>query len=124
MSHNHQCHGGSCSHGHHHHHNHDSCNCSHECSETCCCCQGKCCGQHSVVQKDFAHQLLDIADEAWMELLKEKIKDQILKTNGAQLDKLAKLVSSSNSERWKYKIAGNAASNHYREKFSEYFNKE
>lgn len=122
MSHNHNCHGDSCSSHHGHHHHHHPCECSHECSNSCCDDHHQSC--HHVVQKDFAHQLLEIADEAWMEILKEKIKDQILKTNGPQLEKLAKLVSSSNNERWKYKIAGNAASNHYREKFAEYFNKE
>jgi len=59
-----------------------------------------------------------------MEILKEKIKGKILESSGAHLDQLAKLVSDSNKERWKHKIAGNAVANDYREKFSEFFNHE
>jgi hypothetical protein len=121
MSHNHcqgHCHGhdhhGGCSHG--------SCSAHGESCEghhhECC---GECGHHHPVVEKDFAHQLLEMADEAWMEILKDKIKSKILESSGAHLDQLAKLVSDSNKERWKHKIAGNAVANDYRDKFSEFF---
>jgi hypothetical protein len=66
---------------------------------------------------------LEIADEAWMEILKDKIKEQILSSSGAHLDELAKIVSESNRDRWKHKIATNAVVNEYREKFSSFFDK-
>lgn len=112
MSHNHcSCSSRSCSHGSAHG---ESCGAHHECCGSC--------NHHSVGEKDFAHQLLEMADEAWMEILKEKIKDKILESSGAQLDQLAKLVSDSNKERWKHKIAGNAVASDYRDKFSQFFN--
>lgn len=93
MSHDH-CHEGSCSvTGHHHHHHGECCHGSHD---TCC---------HHHEHEDFAHELLDLADEAWMEVLKEKIKDQIRENNGKHLDALAKLVAESNNVRWKNKLS-------------------
>lgn len=97
-----------CSHHHHHHHD-DGCCSSHES-----------CGDSD---EDFAHDLLEVADAAWMELLKFKIKEHIEATSGAHLNKLAKLVSEANSERWKFKLAGKKLSSDYREKLCEYFSK-
>lgn len=81
-----------CNHGHghhHHHHDHDEC-CEHEC--------------HSHHHEKYSDELLALADEAWMEILKDKIKEQILKRSGKNLDEMAKLVSDANHERWKHKI--------------------
>jgi len=39
-----------------------------------------------------------------MELLKDKIKEQILSTTGKNLEQLAKIVSDANHARWKYKM--------------------
>lgn len=92
MSHDHHKENDSCCS--HHHHDHSCCHESHEPS---------CCSDHSH-QEDFPHQLLQVADEAWMEVLKEKIKAEILHHNGAQLDALAKLVSETNNHRWSGKL--------------------
>lgn len=91
------------SHCHEHDHNHHcgcSCSCcrSHQHEEQSCC-EGK--DGH----EDFASHLLSLADEAWMELLKDKIKENILSSSGAQLDQLAKTVAESNGARWKNKLA-------------------
>jgi len=87
MSHHHCC-----NHDHHHsccnHHSHEQ-----ECHET---------SHHE--HGDFPHQLLEMADEAWMEVLKEKIKEQIKATSGAKLDKLAKIVAEANNDRWEQKL--------------------
>lgn len=91
-------HEGSCNH-HHHHHAHD---------------------HHG----DFARELLEMADEAWMEVLKEKIKDHIRTTNGAHLDQLAKLVSESNHERWKHKMNVQKDVHSYQDKLSAFFNRD
>ena len=55
--------------------------------------------------EDFAHQLLELADEAWMEILKEKIKENIRQKGGEQLTQLANLVSERNHKRWNHKLA-------------------
>ena len=74
------------------------CNCGYGCG----CGSQKCsCGCH---QGKYSDQLLHLADEAWMEVLKEKIKDEIRQNNGDQINQLAKLVSSANHARWKDKM--------------------
>ena len=84
------------SHEHDHCHDHqDSC-CSHDHHQHSCC--------HEHHHEDFAHQLLQLADEAWMEVLKEKIKEEVRQHNGPHLDALAKLVAETNNNRWKNKL--------------------
>jgi len=50
-----------------------------------------------------SHKLLEIADMAWVEVLKEKIKEHI-KANDPKMDELAKIVSEANHKRWKHKM--------------------
>ncbi len=97
-----------------HHHCHDaSCQIhGHESggpgSGSCpsCGCHSSCsCGCHSQGKDscaDFPAKFLELADCAWMEALKEKIKDQVLK-NDNKLDELAKIIGEANRERWKHK---------------------
>lgn len=121
---------------HHCHHDHenqkDSC-CSqgseskHSCSDSCCCCCchdscGTSCHHHH--DKDFSHELLELADEAWMEILKDKIKQQIISSSGKNLDKLAKLVSDANQKRWQNKLGVNKVVSDFKEKIAEHFGKE
>ncbi len=95
-----------------HEHHHGSCSegsCSqHQHSHVCdCCgmhhCECECHALHHHHQK-YADQLIAIADEAWMEILKEKIKDQIRKTSAEHLDAMAKIVADANHLRWKHKM--------------------
>lgn len=114
---NHHCHTSEChASGHHHHHSCGCCQSGHETS--CSCCQKKCsCHDHN----EFAKQLIQMADAAWMEVLQDKIKKEIEKTNGSHLDQLAKLVAESNHERWKNKMAQKDAGDNYEDKISEFF---
>lgn len=92
------CNHGSCSgHEHSHHHGDEECSscCGHHHEHESCC--------HSH-HKKYSDNLLALADEAWMELLKDKIKADILSTSGKQLEQLAKIVSEANHARWKYKM--------------------
>lgn len=111
--------------GHHHHQQQCQCAC---CSHERECHQDECChheacehGGHGA--EDFAHELLEMADEAWMEVLRDKIKAQIISTSGAHLDKLAKIVAQSNKERWEHKMAKHQVLCSYRDKLAEYFHK-
>lgn len=109
--------------GHHHHcdlHAHDHC-CeeSHHHHDCGCCCHNGASMENA--HPDFAHELLELADAAWMELLKDKIKEQIKSSNGAQLDKLAKLVNHANKERWDHKMAKKSVCDSFREKLHEHF---
>lgn len=108
-------------HHHHHHHHHDSCCSEVECHE---CCDDVCEAHehhHHHEEGSFAHELLEMADEAWMEVLKEKIKEHIVKAHGKNLDKLAQLVSESNAERWKSKLALQKNHGEYLEKIAHFF---
>jgi hypothetical protein len=93
----HECHHGSCSHKTHSH----SASCCHgsEGSEYVCCD----CGCHHKSHK-HSDELLALADEAWMELLKEKIKEEINKYSSQHIEEIASLVAKSNHARWKCKM--------------------
>ena len=47
---------------------------------------------------------LEVANDAWIEVLKDKIKEHILSTQGGKITELAKIISESNSKRWKNKM--------------------
>jgi hypothetical protein len=109
-------------------HNHHHCDtCSHEASECSCCCHDHTCStehdhhHHHHHHEDFSTQLLSIADEAWMEILKEKIKDQIRSSNGKHLDDLAKMVAEYNETRWKNKMSAQHTIGDFRNKVSSFF---
>lgn len=124
MSQHKDCHSGSCGIS-KSEHSHDSCCKSHE---TCCCRHGEyeetkccCCGSyHHAHEGDFAKELLKLADEAWMEVLKEKIKDQI-RSKDKQLDQLAKIVAESNKTRWKDKIATKKVCDDFHDQIKDFF---
>lgn len=106
------------------HHHSDSCCSGGKCS--CPCHQGQsCCGHdhahHHEDECGFSKKLIELADEAWMCLLKEKIKAQIASTSGANLDKLAKIVSDANHARWKSKLAGKTEKENFEDQISEFF---
>ena len=102
--------------GHHHHCNsscsNDSCSsgssssgscCSENQSSKCSCC-GSCQCHGCQGKGKYADELLHLADEAWMELLKEKIKEEIRLNGGEQITNLARIVSTANHTRWKEKM--------------------
>lgn len=117
MSHHHK-HGGC--------HDHDSC-----CSDDKCCDDPSCsCHHHhnhhhhkddECCHEDFAQHLLHVADCAWMELLKEKIKQQIATTCGDQLDQIAKVVAESNQSRWNHKTSLIKIQHEYKDKLQDIF---
>lgn len=108
--HEHEC-CGLCHDGHHQHH-HGECS-SHE----------SCCGGiHGDKEHNFAHELIQLADIAWMELLKEKIKANIAKSSGSHLDELAKVVAETNHIRWQNKMAKQKNIDNFGEKLHSIFN--
>lgn len=109
---------------HHHHccHGEGECCCHHDHHHDSCCHESSCCESDEHPQ-DFAGELLELADAAWMELLKDKIKEQIEASSGKHLDQLAKLVTSSNKVRWENKMASKRVSSEFREKLCDYFHK-
>lgn len=108
----------------HHHkhgecHEHDSC-----CSEEKCHDESSCCSHHKddeCCHEDFSKHLLHVADCAWMDLLKEKIKSEIASSCGEQLDQIAKIVAESNGSRWQHKMSLMKTQNDYKEKLKNIF---
>lgn len=99
------CHSDHHHHGHHHHHHHDE--------ETCCCpCHEEVC--HEEEESCTAESLFAIADCAWAEVLKEKIKDHI-RAHDKKIDELAKLVAEANHKRWKHKMQKDICCSEYDE---------
>ena len=66
-------------------------------------------------------QLLGLADDAWHELLKEKIKASIEESCGEKLDELAGLVREANSFRWQHKIQGKVKCDEYQSNVRAFF---
>lgn len=65
---------------------------------------------HGKEQECNMHEkLLCLADEAWKEVLKEKIKQEIEKSSGAKLSSLAKVVAEANGRKWAFMIQGKKA---------------
>ncbi len=103
------------SHDHEHRHHHHSC-----ADEFESCCEDDC---YEDCDSDFAEEMLELADDAWLCLLKDKVKEQILATSGKQLDELAKLISEANCARWKSKMAEEAAVDGFRDELRSFFGK-
>ena len=105
MSYNQSCSKGACEcschemHDHHHHHD------AHE-------------------HQDYADELLELADDAWMEVLMDKIKEEILAHSGEHLTQLAKLVTATNHERWKDKLAEKYNKENFREELRQLMHKQ
>lgn len=105
----------------------------HQCGPECKCpCHKNSCSSDdtcSVAHHDhhdhgsFSNQLFELADEAWMELLKEKIKEQIKASSKEQMDNLAKIVSDANHARWQGKTAGYRNQEEFHDKLRAFFHK-
>lgn len=100
-------------------------------SKSSCGCQKSQCGQQSCSSGscgsgsgkcDFPKKFLELADQAWMEVLKEKIKERIL-SNAPQMDELAGLISEANHERWQKKMENEQCCGCYEERLREFFKK-
>lgn len=96
------------------------------------CAQEKCpCSCHS--QHEECHQgkhdheenkasyFLELADEAWEEVLKDKIKEYILKTQSDHMDKLAKIVAEGNNQRWKNRMEKKQGYKDFMEELCKFF---
>lgn len=115
------CSNGCCSTGSSHHHGSrcsescegKGCGCScKECKANNCCCENSC-------KCSFCKKLVCLADEAWLEVVKDKLKEEIKKADGAHIDKLVQLVSSFNRERWKAKMSEKAATEEFEDKMRD-----
>ena len=93
------------------HSNHEPCHVCHEKEGVC----------EEEGHEDFASCLLEAADCAWMEVLKEKIKEQIIATQGDRMKELAKILAEENGQRWKCKMEAKKACLGFKEKLCRFF---
>ena len=70
---------------------------------------------------NMPEKLLKLADEAWFELLKEKIKGRIQQTCDEKMNKLAELVADTNQQRWIHMIQGKMKCEEYKESIKDLF---
>lgn len=96
-----------------------------ECSNPNCCC---CCNEQEEeschnddLYDDKTDWLIEVADLAWMEVLKDKIKEHILSTQNEHMTQLAKIVSEGNHERWKHKMANQKAADDFKENICNFY---
>lgn len=75
-----------------------------------------CCNMHE--------EMLALADEAWMELMKEKMKAEIDRVSGAHMEKVAKLVTETNFAKWSDLIKGKAKCNEYKDNLKKLMTEE
>jgi hypothetical protein len=105
-----------------------SCSCHHSHCPYChkaadCGCHhghGKTCGCKHCEHHRYAERFLELADQAWMELLKEKIKEQI-QSQSQNMDELARLIAEANREHWHKKMEDKQCCGSYEENLKNFF---
>lgn len=104
-----------------------SCKCGCQLSKDECCSSGSCCDTKACCGEDkhkgccdHAKKLLCLADQAWMEVLKEKMKQHIMQ-NDTKIDEIARVVSEANHERWQQKMAKHENCAKYEDKLKSLF---
>lgn len=80
-----------------------------------------CCHSEHHHHEHFSHELIEMADEAWMEVLYEKIKEKIRATNGQHLEQLASIVAEANQARWRHKLAKQTDIQDFEQKVTDFF---
>jgi hypothetical protein len=96
-----------------------------ECDQEKCCCpchnemEESCCQKNG--QEDFTSYLLEAADCAWMEVLKDKIKEYILSTQNDHMTELAKIIAEANNQRWKNKMEKKQGNMNLQEQLCHFF---
>ena len=99
------------------------CGCSHSAGGSCSCgCASQKMGSCGTQSKNesCASKFLELADQAWMEVLKEKIKEQI-KSSSKNMDELARMIAEANHERWKKKMDAKNCCGCFEEKLKKFF---
>ena len=85
-----------------------------------CCSTEKCkCNCHCPMPE----KLLCLADQAWMELVKEKIKAEIDANCGEDLKKLAGIVAKANRDKWHAMVAGKQRCEEFNNDVKTFFTK-
>ena len=99
--------------------------CKENCEEKCCSAEGKSCccsekgcdcgGEHS----EHATMIMQLANEAWTELLKEKMKSAFEKALGDKLNKVAQVGVEASTGYWQNKMKVGIACAEFEEKLKK-----
>ncbi len=87
---------------------HCGCGCDHE-------------QDHHSGECECMEKFLDIADKAWAEALKDKIKEKILAKKEDHLNKLAEIIAEANGAKWKHKIAAKVKVGEFKDDIKKLF---
>jgi hypothetical protein len=87
---------------------------------SCQCHQCNCCGTHDK-HTNFEEYFFEVADAAWEEVLKDKIKEYISSTQDDRMTELAKIVAEGNNQRWKSKMEKKRCCSDFRDKLHSFF---
>ena len=96
--------------------------CSHQ--EKCSC---PCHAKHEEAchsedrHEDMSGWFLEVADCAWKEVLKDKIKEYIVATQNDRMKELAQIIAEGNNHRWKNKMEKKQGCKEFQEKLCDYF---
>ncbi|KTD33177.1 hypothetical protein Lnau_2825 [Legionella nautarum] len=89
-----------------------------QCSCPCHLSQEEC---HHHGEHDHGNYFLELADEAWQEVLIEKIKEYILEKQNDQMVKLAKIIAEGNHQRWKNRMEKKQHNRDFMEEIRKFF---
>lgn len=92
-----------------------------ECSKNDCCPTEEEACRVAENEEDMSSFLIEVADCAWSEVLKDKIKEYILSTQDERMTELAKIVAEGNNQRWKIKMEKKQACMDFKEKLRRFF---
>lgn len=101
------------------------CGHSHENENKCSCGCNPCGEKYEKFRNEEGclceEKFLMLADEAWKEYLKDRIKAKIAEKKGQHIEELAEIVAKANGERWKHKIMAKMKCHEFKENIKKLF---
>ena len=91
------------------------------CDETNCCSSDaqECCTESCGDEKSHSDMIMQLANEAWAELMKEKMKSAYEEAVGDRMNKVAKIGVEACMGYWQNKMRSEAASAEFEEKLAK-----
>jgi len=70
---------------------------------------------------DMAKEMMNLANQAWAELMKEKMKKEFEKVNGERMNKIAAVGVAGCNDFWQHKMQAKAGCADFSEKLKQAF---
>jgi len=84
-----------------------------------CGCGSQGCGQNGSSGCEMTDMLMHLSKKAWMELMVEKMKDELQKHNGKKMDKTAAVIVEAANAKWEHKVSGKVQGHEHKEKIKQ-----